>query len=49
VNLGFGQFIIILLLGLLLFGDLPKVIKNFTTSLQTIKKTFNEKEEDHKK
>lgn len=47
MTLGFGQLVIILLLGLLLFGDLPKLLKNLTTSLQTIKKGL--KDDKHQK
>ena len=48
VNLGFGQLIIIMLLGLLLFGDLPKILKNLTTSLQTLKKGLKDNQDENK-
>ena len=44
MNLGFGQLLIILFLGFLLFGDFSKIVKILTAGISTLKKNIEEKD-----
>lgn len=41
---GFGQILIVLLVLVLLFGNLPKLLKDLALGLRTFKKTLDDKE-----
>nr|YP_009317238.1 Sec-independent protein translocase component tatA [Palpitomonas bilix]BAV82406.1 Sec-independent protein translocase component tatA [Palpitomonas bilix] len=42
MSVGFFQIILILLLILLLFGDIPKILKNVASGITTFKTIVNE-------
>jgi Sec-independent protein translocase protein TatA len=42
MSIGFGQILILLFFGLLLFGDLPKIIKHLSKAVQEWKNSFRE-------
>jgi|LakWasMet44_HOW7_FD_contig_123_2945_length_2229_multi_5_in_0_out_2_2 TatA/E family protein of Tat protein translocase len=41
---GFGQILVVLLVLVLLFGNLPKLLKDLALGIKTFKKTLDEKE-----
>lgn len=42
--IGFGQILIVLLIVLLLFGNLPKLLKDLAQGIKLFQKTLQEKE-----
>lgn len=42
---GFGQILIILLVFVLLFGNLPKLLKDLALGIKTFKSTLDEKKD----
>jgi len=49
MNIGLGQIIIIAIIVLLLWGNLPQLIKNVSKSLNDVSKMFTDKSEQNKK
>ena len=49
MNIGLGQIIIIAIIVLLLWGNLPQLIKNVSKSLNDVFKMFTDKSEQNKK
>ena len=49
MNIGLGQIIIIAIIVLLLWGNLPQLIKNVSKSLNDVFKMFSDKSEKNKK
>jgi Sec-independent protein translocase protein TatA len=49
MNIGLGQIIIIAIIVLLLWGNLPQLIKNVSTSLHEVSKMLINKDEQDKK
>jgi len=40
MSIGIAQLILIIIIGILLFGNLPKIIKDISISIATFKKTI---------
>jgi Sec-independent protein translocase protein TatA len=49
MNIGLGQIIIIAIIVLLLWGNLPQLIKNVSTSLHEVSKMLINKDEQDQK
>ena len=49
MNIGLGQIIIIAIIVLLLWGNLPQLIKNVSKSLNDVFKMFTDNSEQNKK
>jgi Sec-independent protein translocase protein TatA len=49
MNIGLGQIIIIAIIILLLWGNLPQLIKNVSTSLSDVSKMFTDKKDEQTK
>nr|YP_009446473.1 Sec-independent protein translocase component TatA/E [Ancoracysta twista]ATY40961.1 Sec-independent protein translocase component TatA/E [Ancoracysta twista] len=49
MNVGFGQLILIALMGLLLFGNLPKMANELGRSILGFKKGLEDKKTENKK
>jgi Sec-independent protein translocase protein TatA len=49
MNIGLGQIIIIAIIVLLLWGNLPQLIKNVSTSLNDVSKMLIKKDEQNGK
>jgi Sec-independent protein translocase protein TatA len=49
MNIGLGQIIIIVIIVLLLWGNLPQLIKNVSTSLNDISKVLINKDKQNEK
>jgi Sec-independent protein translocase protein TatA len=49
MNIGLGQIIIIAIIVLLLWGNLPQLIKNVSTSLNDVSKVLINKDEQDEK
>lgn len=46
MSLGFGQIIVILFVGFILFGNLPQRIKDLGKGLQNLKKELNSNKDE---
>jgi Sec-independent protein translocase protein TatA len=44
MSVGFGQILVIILLLVLLFGDVPNLVKNVVSGVKSIKQSFQEDE-----
>jgi len=44
MSVGFGQILVIILLLVLLFGDVPSLVKNVVNGVKSIKQSFQEDE-----
>jgi Sec-independent protein translocase protein TatA len=42
MSVGFGQILVIILLLVLLFGDVPSLVKNVVNGVKSIKQSFQE-------
>ncbi|MEM6378962.1 MAG: hypothetical protein AAF705_12155 [Bacteroidota bacterium] len=49
MNLGFGQIILILIVGFLLFSDLPSKSEELAKAFKTIRKSLSDQEKDQEK
>jgi Sec-independent protein translocase protein TatA len=44
MSVGFGQILVIIILLVLLFGDVPSLVKNVVNGVKSIKQSFQEDE-----